>query len=453
MAPAPATTGAAAGWPSPRQAWYAVFIFGLTLLVNFLDRGIITLLVEPLKHDLGLSDEQVGVLMGLAFVCFYVVLGLPIARLVDSVRRATILTVGLACWSVATALCGLAGSFGQLFAFRVGVGVGEACSGPATYSMLADLFPPWKLPRAIAFMQVGFFAGNAAALIVGGAIVTLLLALPPMTLPLVGTLHGWQLAFLLASVPGLIVTALLFTLREPPRRGDVGGGGGVLPLGTVLAYLKSHGATFGPIYLGGGITTLTNLGAMSWQPTFFIREFGWSPARVGLVSGLMYLTVWPLGTAVGTWMVERLQRQGRDDANMRIVIWSTACAVPFLAAAPLMPTGALAMTVQGCGLFCGAWLLGPQNAALQIITPNRMRGQVTALFLFVFNVIGFGLGPSFIALTSTHVFGGGTHALGHALALTQAVMGPITVLVFAMGLKAYGRSVVAARAWEAAAPG
>ena len=210
MATAPATTGDAAGWPSPRQAWYAVFIFGLTLLVNFLDRGIITLLVEPLKHDLGLSDEQVGVLMGLAFVCFYVVLGLPIARLVDSVRRATILTVGLACWSVATALCGLAGSFGQLFAFRVGVGVGEACSGPATYSMLADLFPPWKLPRAIAFMQVGFFAGNAAALIVGGAIVTLLLALPPMTLPLVGTLHGWQLAFLLASVPGLIVTALLF---------------------------------------------------------------------------------------------------------------------------------------------------------------------------------------------------------------------------------------------------
>jgi len=162
--------------------------------------------------------------------------------------------------------------------------------------------------------------------------------------------------------------------------------------------------------------------------------------------------VWPLGAAVGTWMVERLQRQGRDDANMRIVIWSTACAVPFLAAAPLMPTGELSMAVMAVGLFTGAWLLGPQNAALQVITPNRMRGQVTALFLFVFNVIGFGLGPSFVALTSTHVFGGGTHALGRALALTQVVMGPIAVLVFRTGLRAFGRSVVEARGWDTTAP-
>jgi MFS family permease len=434
-------------WPSPRRAWYAVFIFSLTLLVNFLDRGILTLLVEPLKRDLGLSDEQIGVLMGLAFVCFYVILGLPIARLVDSARRATILTVGLACWSLATALCGLAGSFGQLFLFRIGVGVGEACSGPATFSMLSDLFPPWKLPRAIAVMQLGFFTGNASALIVGGAIVTLLLALPPVTLPVLGSLRGWQLAFLLASVPGLLVTALMFTLREPQRRGDVGGS--ALPLRAVLAYLRANAAAFGPIYLGLGITTLTNLGAMSWQPTFYIREFGWSAAHVGLISGLMYLTIWPLGAAFGTWMVERFQRQGRDDANMRVVIWSTACAVPFLAASPLMPTGALAMTLQGIGVFAGAWLLGPQNAALQVITPNRMRGQVTALFLFVFNVIGFGLGPSFVALASTHVFGGGARALGQALALTQAVMGPIAVLVFASGLKAYGRSVAGARSWEA----
>jgi MFS family permease len=428
-----------------------VFIFSLTLLVNFLDRGILTLLVEPIKRDLALSDEQMGVLMGFAFVCFYIILGLPIARLVDSARRATILTVGLVCWAVATALCGLANSFGQLFLFRIGVGVGEACSGPATFSMLSDLFPHDRLPRAIAVMQAGFFSGNALALMVGGAIVTLLLGLPPVTLPLLGTLRGWQLSFLIASVPGLIVAALLFTLREPPRRGALGTGG-AMPLGEVLRFLKGNRAAFGPIYLGLGITTLTNLGAASWQPTFYMREFGWSAAHIGLLSGLMYLTVWPLGAAVGTWMVERLQRQGRDDANMRVVIWSTACAVPFLAAAPLMPTGELSIAVMAVGLFAGAWLLGPQNAALQVITPNRMRGQITALFLFVFNVIGFGLGPSFVAFTSTHVFGGGAHALGRALALTQAVMGPIAVLVFATGLRAFGRSVVEARGWDASAP-
>lgn len=448
-APAAAAAGSAPGWPGARQAWYAVFIFSLTLLVNFLDRGILTLLVEPIKRDLALSDEQMGVLMGFAFVCFYIILGLPIARLVDSVNRKAILTVGLVCWAVATALCGLANSFGRLFLFRIGVGVGEACSGPATFSMLSDLFPPDKLPRAIAVMQAGFFSGNALALIVGGAIVTLLLGLPPVTLPLVGTLRGWQLSFLIASIPGLIVAALMFTLREPPRRGAVAGR--AIPLGEVLRFLRSNAAAFGPIYLGLGITTLTNLGAMSWQPTFYIREFGWSPARIGLISGIMYLTVWPAGAAFGTWMVERFQRQGRDDANMRVVIWSTACAVPFLAAAPLMPSGALSIAVLAVGLFAGAWLLGPQNAALQVITPNRMRGQITALFLFVFNVIGFGLGPSFVALTGTHVFGGGPHALGPALALTQAIMGPIAVLVFWTGLRAYGRSVVVARGWDPAA--
>jgi len=442
--------GANTAWPGSRQAWYAVFIFSLTLLVNFLDRGILTLLVEPIKHDLQLSDEQMGVLMGFAFVCFYIVLGLPIARLVDSARRTTILTVGLVCWAVATALCGLANSFGQLFLFRIGVGVGEACSGPATFSMLSDLFPRERLPRAIAVLQTGFFTGNALALIVGGAIVTLLLALPPVTLPLVGTLRGWQLSFLIASVPGLIVAALMFTLREPPRRGVTASS--AISLGEVLRFLRSNASAFGPIYLGLGITTLTNLGAASWLPTFYMREFGWSPARVGLISGIMYLTVWPLGAAFGTWMVERFQRQGRDDANMRVVIWSTACAVPFLAIAPLMPTGALSVTVNAVGLFAGAWLLGPQNAALQVITPNRMRGQVTALFLFVFNVIGFGLGPSFVALTSTHVFGGGAHSLGRALALTQVVMGPIAVLVFRAGLRAYGRSVAEARGWEAPGP-
>jgi MFS family permease len=265
--------------------------------VNF-DRGILTLLVEPIKHDLQLSDEQMGVLMGFAFVCFYILLGLPIARLVDSARRTTILTVGLVCWAVATALCGLASSFGQLFMFRIGVGVGEACSGPATFSMLSDLFPRERLPRAIA-CQTGFFAGNALALIVGGAIVTLLLALPPMTLPLVGTLRGWQLSFLIASVPGLIVAALMFTLREPPRRGATASS--AIPLGEVLRFLRSNASAFGPIYLGRHHDA-DQPGAASWQPTFYIRQFGWSRAHRADIGNLYRRSGrWARSSAPGWW--------------------------------------------------------------------------------------------------------------------------------------------------------
>src|SRR5512142_1268316 len=167
-APAPPSTEP---WPSPRVAWYAVFIFALTLMINFLDRGILPLLVPSIKADLHLTDPQMGVVMGFAFGVFYVILALPVARWADVGIRRTIVGIGIALWSGMTALCGLAQNFWQLFLFRVGTGVGESCNGPATYSMLSDLFPPAKLPRAIAVMSFGFMGGTGLALIVGGAII------------------------------------------------------------------------------------------------------------------------------------------------------------------------------------------------------------------------------------------------------------------------------------------
>src|SRR5262245_38986931 len=173
-------------WPSPARAWYAVFVFAIALLINFLDRQIVGLLIVPIKRDLGLSDSQVGVVMGFAFACFYVVLGLPIARMVDYKSRRAILGVGVAIWSFMTALCSLAQGFWQLFLCRVGVGSGESCSGPATFSMLADLFPKDKLPRAIAVLNFGFYAGTGLALIIGGALTKIFLNMAPVTAPLIG---------------------------------------------------------------------------------------------------------------------------------------------------------------------------------------------------------------------------------------------------------------------------
>src|SRR5690606_24819577 len=160
------------GWPPASQAWYAVGVFTLVLMFNFLDRGIVQLLIGPLKQDLQLSDQQIGLLMGVAFAVFYAALGLPIARLADSKSRRLIIGVGIATWSFMTAMCGLARNFWHLFFARMGVGVGEACNGPATYSMMSDYFPPERLPRAIAVLQLGFVSGQGIALIIGGAVVT-----------------------------------------------------------------------------------------------------------------------------------------------------------------------------------------------------------------------------------------------------------------------------------------
>ncbi len=206
-------------WPSPARAWYAVGVFAVALLFNYLDRQILALLVGPIKHDLQLTDTEISVLIGFAFVSFYVLVGIPISRLVDSYSRRLIVTVGIASWSVMTALCGMAQNFWQLFVARVGVGVGESCNGPATYSMLSDMFPRERLPQAIAVLNFGFMFGSGLALILGGSVIELVSSRPDVTLPLIGTLRPWQLTFFIVGLPGLLVAALLGTVREPVRRG------------------------------------------------------------------------------------------------------------------------------------------------------------------------------------------------------------------------------------------
>ena len=184
------------------RAWYAIFVFALALMMNFLDRGIVGLLVHPLEIDLHLTDSQVGLVTGVAYIVFYAAIGLPIARFADRGVRRTIVGVGIAVWSIATACCGLAGNFWQLFVARMGVGAGEACNGPPVFSMISDLFPREKLPLAIAVLNFGFIFGNGFASILGGAVIQALTGVS-VTLPVFGTLHSWQLVFLAVGLPGL----------------------------------------------------------------------------------------------------------------------------------------------------------------------------------------------------------------------------------------------------------
>ncbi|HKX28485.1 MAG TPA: MFS transporter [Blastocatellia bacterium] len=432
-------------WPSPGRAWYAVFIFALSLMINFLDRGIVSLLVTPIKRDLNLTDVQVSLVMGFAFICCYVILGLPIARWADFRNRRTILGIGVMIWSLMTAACGLAQSFWQLFVCRVGVGAGEACSGPATYSMLADLFPPQRLPRAIAVLNFGFYAGMGLALIVGGTVTQLLVELPPVTLPLIGPLRHWQSIFLVVGIPGLLVAALITTVREPRRRGTAFTAAGrpqPLPVREVLTFIREQAPLFAPLFLGVGIETALAFGTGSWAPTFYLRTFGWTPARYGLVQGLIMISVLPVGAFIGSLLAERFARQGRPDANLRVVLIAQSLALPASVLFPLMPTPGLALLVSTWSLFCQSWVAGPINAAIQITTPNQMRGQITALLLFIFNVIGFGLGPTAVAIFTDYVF----HAegqLGYSLSAAALVLGPLGLFAIRLSLKPYGRRVAA----------
>ncbi len=450
----PELTPANAPWPRPRQAWYALVVFACALTVNFLDRGILNLLVEPIKRDLHLTDVQMSLVLGFAFACFYVILGLPIARLADSRSRRTIVGVGIAIFSVMTALCGLAQNFWQLFLCRVGVGVGEACNGPATFSMLADLFPPAKLPRAIAVLNFGFVFGLGTSLLIGGTVVHLVSVLPPLTLPLVGTLRTWQYTFFIVGIPGLLVAALFATVIEPIRRGRITGPmtvaarrAATVPVRDVVRFLWSNRATYAPLFAGLALQTVLAFGVQAWTPSFFIRTYGWTIAQVGWTQGLIIIVSWSLGLVPGGMAAEWLARRGYADANMRVTIFALMAYAPFALAFPLMPTAFLANLMLGLSGFCVSFGIGPQNAALQVITPGEMRGQITALFLFVFNLVGFGLGATIVAAFTQYVFGSEA-LLRYSLATTVAVLAPAAILILASGLKSYGNSVVRARSWS-----
>jgi MFS family permease len=434
-------------WPASGRAWYAVFVLALGLMVTYLDRGILSLLVEPIKRSLHISDTQMSLLMGFAFVCFYLLVALPIARLVDCKSRRAILGVGTAIWSLTTAISGLARTFGQLFFCRVGAGVGAACSSPASFSMLADLFPREKLPRAFAVLFFGVFLGEGIALIAGGTLAGLFLRLSPVTLPVIGTLEGWQLTLIVVGLPGLLIAALMATVREPARRGQMATGGTnaavaleQLPVKEVLAFLWRNGGIFIPMFASMGISAVMGFGIRSWAPSFYVRTFHWTIARYGLVQGLLSVSIMPIGSLTGSLFAERLARKGYDDANMRTVVVGQLLALPGMILFPLMPTATLSILLCTAYTFFAFWTNAPMNAALQIVTPNRMRGQVTALFLFVYNVIGFGMGPTVVALFTDFVFHS-EKMLGYSMAVATLILGSLTAVIMWLGVRPYGRAI------------
>ena len=421
-------------------------------MLSFVDRQILVLLVQPIKADLHISDTQMGLLLGFAFVMFYAFLSIPIARLADVHSRRLIIGCGVAVWSVMTALCGIAHNYWQLFIARMGVGAGEACNGPATFSIVADSFPPEKLAKATSVISSGFYIGSGAALIVGGAIIEAVTRLPNFVLPVIGEIRPWQATFLIVGLPGVLVAALMTTVHEPARRGMIqraadapAGRRQSLPLRDILQWLRDDWKTYLPMYGGMALRALTGLGSSVWLPTFFIRTYGWSTAEVGLALGSIMLICSPAGLVTGGIIAEKLVNRGYDDANMRVTLISTIISVPLSVLFPLMPGPYLALAVYAVNNFLVSLSPGPQNAALQTVTPNQIRAQATAMYLFLFNLIGFGLGPLVIAAFTDYLFHSEA-AIGYSISLSFAIFGPVACLVFWYGLKPYRDSVRRARA-------
>ncbi|MEH3106669.1 MAG: MFS transporter [Sphingomonas fennica] len=436
-------TGAAHGprpaeqpWPSTRSAWYALVLFSLATMMNFFDRSVFGLMIEYIKRDFQLTEIQLGLLLGPAGILFYLVVGIPLARLVDIYPRNIILGVGLCITSGITALGGLVQGYGQLFVSRMFVGVGGSAHAPGTYSMMADFFPPKKLPRAIAFLQSGFILGTGLASIIGGLLLARMANMPPTQLgPLI--IYGWQWVLMAIGAPGIVIALFIFAIKEPPRRGKVTAGK-ALPLRAVLREIVARRQVYYPLFLGLALSSIESHGIQEWRAPFMMRTYGWGPAQIGAWSGITFFVAFPLGVVFGTWLTERLARRHKD-APIRATAIVFALAVPFAVAVPLMPTGELAILVGAIGGVFGMAASVPQNAAIQTVTPNEMRGQVTAIYLFMFTVFG-SLGSFLISVVTTYVVGGPQN-LWMSMLIIAGVLLPIAAIAISRAMKPYATEI------------
>jgi MFS family permease len=430
-------------WPPPRRAWTAVSIIAFSLVFLQIDKGVVGFLIEPMKQDFQASDAEMSLLLGVAPVVFYALVGLPMARLVDRYPRNIVLSIGIFFLGFFTMLCGVAQGFRQLFFCRMFTGTAETVHGPGSYSMVADYFPPEKLPRAIGVIQLGFTIGQAGAQIIGGALVSLALTWPAMAIPLLGgTIRPWQYVFIIAGIPGLVIALLVWAIPEPQRRGLVTKGDKALPFSQMLAEIRRRKGIYLPMFIALALTSLETYGILPWRAAFLQRAYGWDPARIGAWSGVTTLICSGFGILYGTWLTERLYKK-YDDAPLRALLINYVSGFAFVVGAPLMPTAELSIISAGIGTMFGIAGAIPQNAALQTITPNPMRGQVTAIFLFMFTVIG-GLGASVLTAISGAM--GGERHLGGAMSLMAGVMIPIAFVILSLALRPYREEIRARKA-------
>ena len=443
----PSSVASQPPWPRPGYAWYVVGVLLLAYTLSFIDRMILSLLVEPIRATMQISDTQVSLLLGLAFALFYTLLGLPLAWVADKKSRRNLIIAGIAIWTVMTAGCGFAGSYAILFLMRMGVGVGEATLSPAAYSMLSDYFPRDKLARAISVYSIGVPLGSGVALVLGAFVVKAALAAPMINLPGYGAIEAWRLIFVLVAVPGPLICLLMFTVREPLRRGrlkplaeEIGDDvGSTLSL---KSHLVSHRGAIGAIFAAMSLIGLVMYGTLAWIPTFFSRTYGMNTASAGFWFGIIMALSGCGGLLLGGTLADHLYRKGFTDAHLRTMLLSVVLGGPLLVAAPLMPNATFAFAILGPALLLMT-MHGVGSVALQLITPNELRARVTALYFFLVNLIGLGLGPTSIALITDHVFHKDV-ALRYSLAVMSAVALPVAAVILLLGLKSYARSLAQA---------
>ncbi|AVO54411.1 MFS transporter [Ectopseudomonas mendocina] len=434
------------GYPSSTRAWVTVAILMVAYVLSFVDRQILNLLVEPIRRDLAINDTQMSLLMGLSFALFYTVCGIPLGRVADTRSRRGLIAIGVLFWSAATAACGMAKMYWQFLLCRIGVGVGEAALSPAAYSLIADSFPAERRATAISVYSMGVYLGSGLAFLVGGLVIQFASAQGDVTLPVLGEVRPWQLIFLILGVAGVLFTLLMLAVKEPARRGA--GAGVAVPLSEVGRYIRANRRTVLLHNFGFAGLAFAGYGSAAWVPTFYIRTYGWDAGQVGIVYGSIVAVFGCLGIVFGGRLADWMAKRGRSDANMRVGLYAALGALPMVVLFPLMDTAFWASVLMAPTVFCLSMPFGVAPAAIQEIMPNSMRGQASAIYLFVITLIGLGVGPTAVALVTDFVFADDA-ALRYSLLIVTTLAVLMSIILLAKSLKPYRESVTRLEQWAA----
>nr|WP_172624064.1 MFS transporter [Rhodanobacter glycinis] len=419
-------------WPKPSVAWWALLLFSVAAMLSYTDRQVLSLLIDPIRGELAITDTQVSLLQGLAFALIYSIAGLPLGRIADIFPRRIVIIVGIAVWSFATLACGYAHSFAGLFLARVFVGIGEACLAPAAMSMIGDYFAPQRRGTAIGVFLLGMVLGSGVAVMVGGSVLQAVQRGLVAGIPLLRELSAWRVVLVLMAFPGVLLVLLFLTIREPSRHLQAGQESAhALPLKEVLRGLVRFQRSLLPLYLGMALLSVGDYGMSNWIPALLSRHFAMDAGQIGALFGSAVIIGAAIGVFGGGFVADRLVT--RKGPRVRFL-------VAFLVAALALP-GAFAGLGGTAQVVVGgyAWwtLMSSAGAAVAItaiqdVVPNHMRGLAIAFASFGNMMFGLGGGTTLTAWVNDHLFHDPL-AIGMSMTMVALPAGLLAMALFWRG--------------------
>lgn len=415
-------------------AWSLLVLFTLTYTFSFVDRQVINLLVEPIKDDMDLTDVQISYLQGLIFVIPYVLLSIPIGRLVDVFSRIYVIISGILVWSFATIAAGLSGNYTQLAIARGFVGAGEAALTPAVWSMFPDIFTKKQLAVAMSIFSMAPYLGAGIALIAGAQVIEISQSSPPIELPIIGILEPWQITLIICGAPGILFALIYAFIKEPGRTATETQTDGAMPLSEAVGFMRKNWKVY-LAFLGGAPFLIIMLYSIqAWSPTLLIRVHEWDISYAGRVYGAVALVTGSLGVLSSPVIARVMNNLNFKGYPLLMLMMSTVLTALFLFIAGQQEDGMRCLIFLALASFFVTIPLPQLAVTLQTISPNKMRGLVAGIFVVTGNVMGMGLGPTFVAFFTENVFKD-PMSVGMSMGLLGLVSAPIALVIYLNGYR------------------